>query len=132
MIYGIANIIGLLLILARFTIFSGFVNASLDNGANYSNLAFVNSIMPFVFIGISYGQNAVYARFYKKRENLELLGFYNLSFILISIFSIILFVITKTYNLNFIYAFSIIQFSLNFFSHKLLRYIHQVIITEPK
>ena len=115
MIYGLVNLINLLLILFRFFIFSYYVDSSSLNAQNYSFFAFCNVIIPFILIGISFGQNAVYARFFKKNSDQSLINFYNLSLVIISISSLLLFAITFLFDLNKIYAFSLTQFALNFF-----------------
>ena len=115
MIYGLVNLFNLLLILFRFFIFSQYVDSSSLNAQNYSFFAFCNVIIPFILIGISFGQNAVYARFFKNNNNQGLIVFYNLALVIISISSLLLFGITFLLDLNKIYAFSFTQFSLNFF-----------------
>lgn len=115
MIYGLVNLFNLLLILFRFFIFSKYVDSSSFNAQNYSFFAFCNVIIPFILIGISFGQNAVYARFFKKNSDQSLIIFYNLALVFISISSLLLFGMTFLLDLNKIYAFSLTQFALNFF-----------------
>jgi len=114
MIYGFTNICNLLLILFRFFIFSKYVDTNSLNAQNYSFFAFCNVILPFILLGISFGQNAVYARFFKNNTNPSLINFYNLALIVISFGSLFLFGITFLFGLNKIYAFSLTQFTLNF------------------
>ncbi len=118
MSYGFSNLCNLLLILFRFFIFSQFVDQSQVNAQNYSFFAFCNVAIPFLLLGISFGQNAVYARFYKENRNLSLLNFYKIIFLLISLGSFITFSISFLFGLNKIFAFSITQFTLNFFYHQ--------------
>ena len=118
MSYGFSNLCNLLLILFRFFIFSQFVDQSQVNAQNYSFFAFCNVAIPFLLLGISFGQNAVYARFYKENRNLSLLNFYKIIFLLISLGSFITFSISFLFGLNKIFAFSITQFTLNFLYHQ--------------
>lgn len=118
MSYSFSNLCNLLLILFRFFIFSQFVNQSEINAQNYSFFAFCNVTIPFLLFGISFGQNAVYARFYKEKRNLSLLNFYKIIFLLISIVSFFTFGISFLFGFNKLFSFSITQFTLNFLYHQ--------------
>lgn len=118
MLYGLSNLCNLLLILCRFIIFSQFVDQNQINAQSYSFFAFCNVIIPFLLLGASFGQNAVYARFYKEKTNQSLLNFYKVLFLLTSVVSIFSFSISYYVGANKIIAFSITQFTLNFLYHQ--------------
>lgn len=117
-IYGLSNFVSLLVILARFFIFSQYVDSNSLYAENYSYLAFCNAILPFLLIGLSFGQNSVYARFYKSKKKNNLINFYKLSLIFLSTISLVFFLVAKNFEILEIYAFALIQFTLNFFYHQ--------------
>ena len=74
--YISANFVLLILVFFRFLIFSRFIDFSLDTSQEYSNFAFLNSLLPFCILGIPFGQNSIYPRLLKIDKNDKYVLFY--------------------------------------------------------
>jgi len=103
---------GLALIVARFLLFSDLIKSSDEGALAYASFALWNAILPFVFLGVMMGQNALFPKLSKK-EGDELANFYRVFLILVSVIAIVFFSFIGWGSFAFIYCYSLLQLAIN-------------------
>ena len=116
--YISANFVLLILVFFRFLIFSRFIDFSLDTSQEYSNFAFLNSLLPFCILGIPFGQNSIYPRLFKIDKNDKYVLFYKSFSFVFSLIILFISFFTKVFGVNSIYSYSLIQFNYNLLTNQ--------------
>ena len=116
--YISANFVLLILVFFRFLIFSRFIDFSLDTSQEYSNFAFLNSLLPFCILGIPFGQNSIYPRLFKIDKNDKYVLFYKSFSFVFSLIILFISFFTKVFGVNTIYSYSLIQVNYNLLTNQ--------------
>ena len=100
------------LIFARFLLFSDFIKSSDENALFYTGFALWNAILPFVFVGVTMGQNALFPKLSKIDGN-DLANFYRTFLLAITGVAILFFSLTAWIEPAFVYCYSLLQLVIN-------------------